>query len=182
MKAYILQDHSIYIDESIFSDIANGDKNAFGELYKASSNAIYAYLLTFVKNHDDAMDLMQDTFLKIRSAAHLYQPYGKPMAWIYTIAKRLALMKLRSNTAHPSDELTADFAAEDDESEQAENRMVLEKAMEILNEQDRQIVMLHAVSGLKHREIAELLGLSLTNTLNRYNRALKKLRKEIEEN
>ncbi|MDD5949726.1 MAG: RNA polymerase sigma factor [Lachnospiraceae bacterium] len=178
-KAFVKKGNTIVIDESIFEDIARGDKVAFSQLYEASSKAIYAYLLTYVKNPEDAADLMQDTYLKIRSAAGLYKPYGKPMAWIFTIARNLALMKLRKDTAHPQEELSEIVASRENPQEQVENKMILSAAMEILSPEDYRIVMLHAVSGMKHREIAELMGLSLTNTVNRYNRALKKLKKQI---
>lgn len=49
--------------------------------------------------------------------------------------------------------------------------------MRELADEERQILMLHAVTGMKHREIAELLQLSLSTVLSKYHRALKKLRK-----
>lgn len=52
--------------------------------------------------------------------------------------------------------------------------------MKQLTDQERQIVMLHAVAGFKHREIAELLELPLSTVLSKYRRALKKLRHSLE--
>ena len=178
-KAYVKKNNQIVIDESIFTDIANGDKDAFSNLYMATSTAVYAFLMSYVKNPEDAKDLMQDTYIKIRSAAGIYEPYGKPLAWIYTIAKNLALMKLRKDSAHPQQELEESSAIINNTSSQAENHILLQQAMQVLSKEDYQIVTLHAISGMKHREIAELMGLSLTATLNRYNRALKKLKKQI---
>lgn len=54
-------------------------------------------------------------------------------------------------------------------------RHVLRAALSVLSEQERQVVMLHAVTGLKHREIAQLLELPLATVLSKYRRALKKL-------
>jgi len=59
--------------------------------------------------------------------------------------------------------------------------MVLEAALTILNTEEQQIVLLHAVTGMKHKEIAELMNLGLSTTLSKYNRALKKLRSYLEE-
>ena len=56
-----------------------------------------------------------------------------------------------------------------------EDRHVLRAALSLLSEQERQVVMLHAVTGLKHREIAQLLELPLATVLSKYRRALKKL-------
>ena len=62
-----------------------------------------------------------------------------------------------------------------------ENEMVLEKAFEILNKQERTIVVLHMIDGLKHREISKITGIPLSTVLSKYNRSLKKLRGFIKE-
>ena len=60
------------------------------------------------------------------------------------------------------------------------DRMVLETAMNVLDAEERQIVVLHAMTGFRHREIAEILDLPTGTVLSKYNRALKKMRKEME--
>jgi len=62
-----------------------------------------------------------------------------------------------------------------------DDRIVLESVMKVLEEDERKIVMLYAVSGLKHKEIAEGIGLKLNTTLSKYHRALAKLRKYLTE-
>lgn len=57
---------------------------------------------------------------------------------------------------------------------------MLETAFQILSREECQIIMLHAVSGLKHREVGELLGLPLSTVLSKYNRGIKKLRGQLE--
>ena len=52
--------------------------------------------------------------------------------------------------------------------------------LDSLDSQERRIVVLHAVTGLKHREIAALLELPLSTVLSKYSRSLKKLRKQLE--
>jgi RNA polymerase sigma-70 factor (ECF subfamily) len=59
--------------------------------------------------------------------------------------------------------------------------MVLLTVLEILNDQERAIILLHAVSGLTHREIANDLVLPLSTVLSKYHRGLKKLRKHLTE-
>ena len=55
-------------------------------------------------------------------------------------------------------------------------RMVLSSVLEKLSDDERQIVMLHAISGLKHREIAEMLDIPQATVISKYNSALGKLR------
>lgn len=170
------------IKESLIERIAEDDMDAFEELYRATDKTVYAYILSVIKNPEDAKDIMQETYLKIRSAAHLYKKQGKPMAWIFTIAKNLCLMRIRTNGRtidgpiedyEGSPELTTsgDFRSED--------RIVLQAALDILAEEEREIVILHAVSGWKHHEIAEHLGMPLSTVLSKYNRSLKKLKKYL---
>lgn len=56
-----------------------------------------------------------------------------------------------------------------------------EAALNILSDEERQIITLHSISGLKHREIADLLNLKLTTVLSKYHRGLKKLKDAIRE-
>ncbi len=171
----------LLIDETLFTRIAAGKKDAFCELYELSKGPVYAFALSLLHKREDAEDAMQDTFLKIRSAAHLYVPQGKPMAWIITITKNICLMKFRQQ-AHRS-EVSTEETYKDYGFEQIENledRVVLESALRVLSQEESQIIMLHAVTGLKHREIAELFQLSLSTVLSKYNRGLRKLREELE--
>ena len=165
--------------EELLRQIALGSQQAFEELYRATDSAIYGYALSLMRNHHEAQDVMMDTYLKIRCAADLYMPMGKPMAWILTITKNIARTKLRSAGRQiPLDDLEETTPSFDRDSEEA---VALEQAMKVLGDQERQILILHAVTGLKHREIAEMLGMPLATVLSKYARSLKKLKKALEE-
>lgn len=176
------QQAEIQLDESLFPRIASGDKEAFLILYEKCSPAVFVYALSILRSRSDAEDAMQDTFLKIRSAVHLYKPQGKPLAWIFTITRNICLMmfRQRAHTARLSEEEhVQDLGL--DQIENADDRQTLEKAFTVLPEDTCQIIMLHAVSGMKHREIAGLLKMPLSTVLSKYNRGIKRLRSELEE-
>ena len=173
---------SIDIDEKLFQEIGEGNMEAFEELYLISERTLYAYVLSLVKNHEDALDIMQDTYLKIRAAAHLYKPMGKPLAWIFTIARNITRNKQNANKRIvESDTLRLENRLDFSYVSEPVDKIVLESALSILSEEERSIVLLHAVSGLKHREIASNLGIPLSTSLSKYTRALKKLRKHLKE-
>ncbi len=135
-----------------------------------------------VKSRPDAEDVVQDTFVKIWQSAASYEPQGKPMAWIFTITRNFALSCLRKEgRTVPVTPQDWQGMFEDVKSMDDEDRVVLFSLMSALDEEEREIVMLHAVAGLKHREIASFLDLGLSNVLSRYSRALKKLRRVLEE-
>lgn len=171
-----------YIDEKLFERIGANDMGALDELYHITERTLYAYILSIVKNHDETLDLMQETYIKIMSSAHLYKPMGKPLAWMFTIAKNLYLSKLRKekrDVSMSSDEVANDlrFSYVTDQ----DDKIVLETVMKILDENERKIILLYAVSGLKHKEISESIGLKLSTTISKYHRALKKIRKHLTE-
>lgn len=173
-----------YVMEQYILDIANGDKDALGKLYEKTCSAIYGFALSIVKEKADAEDVLQDVYIKIYAGAHAYQPKGKPLAWMLTITKNLARMRIREQnraTLLPAEEiLSSNQLVVTDE-----DRMVLEALLSELKDAERQIVVLHSLTGLKHREIAKLLNIPLPTVLSKYNRAIKKLRlclKEEESN
>lgn len=168
------------IDEALFTRIAADDMGAFEEFYRLTERTVYAFVLSTVKNHDDALDVVQDTYLKIRAAAHLYQPMGKPMAWVFTIARNLSISKLRSKQKTDSIEITdiendLNFSYVSD----PEDQLVLQSALKILSLEETEIILLHAISGFTHREIAKNLDLNLSTVLSKYHRGLKKLKKYL---
>ena len=62
-----------------------------------------------------------------------------------------------------------------------EEHLLLRACMEQLGGEERRIFLLHAVAGFKHREIAEFMELPLATVLSKYSRAVKKMRKYLEE-
>ncbi len=159
--------------------IADGDKSALAAIYDCVSVSVYSYALSILKNRMDAEDVLQDTLLEIWRAAPSYKSMGKPMAWIITIARSLCLMNLRRRSKI-SDEPAEDFDfADKGDGLTSEDRIVIRECMQSLGDEEREIVILHAVAGLKHRETASILDIPLSTVLSKYNRAIKKLRKRL---
>lgn len=166
--------------ESLLLRMAVGDRDALESLYTETSAAVYGLALSVTKNAADAEDVLQETYLHAWSAAESYRSRGTPMAWLLTIAKNLALMKLRQGNRTTTLEAEEWALLPAAPSASPEDRLVLETALRRLGDEERQIVMLHAVAGMKHREIASLLDLALPTVLSKYHRALKKLRTYME--
>ena len=168
--------------EGLIAYIAAGDRSAFVELYSQVKTAVYSFAFSILRNKHDAEDVMQEAFVKIHNAAASYLPNGKPMAWILTIVKNESLMKLRAQKRwEPLPDEERKLPAATGQEDASVNRLVLNEALAILSDEERQIVFLYSVSGLKHREIAALLQLPLSTTLSKYRRALSKLKKQLKE-
>ena len=146
------------------------------EFYQLTSASVFGLALSIVKNYHDAEDVTHETYVKVYQSANTYEARGKPLAWVYTITKNQALMKIRERNKvdlYPiysdmdSTAGTTDFTIED--------KIVLQAFLHELTDEEQGIVVLHAVSGWKHKEIAAYLKLPVQNTIVKYNRAIKKL-------
>lgn len=171
--------------DALLAQIAQGDQDAFLQLYQNTDRTIYSYILSILKNPQDAEEVMQETYMKVWVSAASYQSKGKPLAWMFTIARNLCYMRFREQK-HRSDLRLEDLVGEETgelcvQIEDAADKVVLKAALEILKEEEREIVLLHAGAGLKHREIAQGLQMPLATVLSKYNRAMKKLEKYLRE-
>lgn len=168
--------------DNLIKQIAKGDKSALSDLYAETRAAVYGFSLSITKNRDDSEDVLQDTYIKVWQNAGNYQAKGTPMAWILSITKNLSLMKLREH-GRKQDLAPEDWDAlfhDADPTATIDDRHLLEVALTILSDEEREVVLLHAISGLKHREIADLLNIALATVLSKYHRGLKKLRNYLE--
>ncbi|MBR3311359.1 MAG: RNA polymerase sigma factor [Solobacterium sp.] len=168
-------------EDILIQRIALNDREAFNCLYSRLYRPVYAYALSVLKNKEDAEDVMQDCFLKIRAAAHTYTPNGKGKAWIFTIARNLCRMKFRQkqrSSQIPLEDIGSQLVFEPNTDTSL--KLTLETAFRILSDQDHQIILLHAVSDMKFRDIAGIMELPLPTVLSKYHRGLSKLRKELE--
>ena len=164
--------------KELLAQVAAGDRDALGELYRRTRTAVYGLALSYLKRQGDAEDVTQNTFLRVWDCAGQYRG-GRAMSWLLTIARNLSLMALRGRK---EEDLPAEdwLALPDRPALTHEDRHVLSAVLSALEERERRIVLLHAVTGLKHREIAALLELPLSTVLSKYHRALKKLRAQLE--
>ncbi len=153
--------------------MAKGDSTAVETLYNLVKTPIYSFAFSILKNPHDAEDVLHDTVLKVWSAAATYSSVGKPMAWVLTISRNLCMMKLRGGKGE------TEFAPEmldGIKGADAEDKILITQCMSQLSTEEREIVVLHAVSGFKHREIAQFMEIPLPTVLSKYNRAIKKLK------
>ena len=165
---------------NLIKDIADGDKNALAELYEIMNKDIYIFLLMFCKDKYTAEDILHDTFIAIYENAGSYRIFNNPRAWILTIAKNKALNMIKKNSHTASIENT-----ETEDPYIFENvifdKMRLEALFSVISDEDKKIVVLHAVYGFKHREIAELLNMPLGTVKWRYKQSIDKMKQKDSE-
>ena len=161
--------------------VAGGDRDALAELYQRTRAAVCGLALSYLKNAHDAQDLTQDVYVQVWDRAEQYRLIGSPMGWLLAVCRNLCLMRLRREERHAAlSEEEWDAIPARECGLDADERTLLQGALASLTDEERRIVLLHAVTGLKHREIAALLELPLPTVLSKYHRALKKMRSFLE--
>lgn len=167
--------------QQLLIHIAGGEREALAELYQRTRAAVYGLALSYLKNAHDAQDLMQDVYVQVWDCAEQYRLTGSPMGWLLAVCRNLCLMRLRREERHAAlSEEKWDAIPARECGLDADERALLQGALASLTDEERRIVLLHAVTGLKHREIAALLELTLPTVLSKYHRALKKMRSFLE--
>ena len=167
--------------QQLLIHITGGEREALAELYQRTRSAVYGLALSYLKNAHDAQDLTQDVYVQVWDRAEQYRLTGSPMGWLLAVCRNLCLMRLRREERHAAlSEEEWDAIPARECGLDADERALLQGALASLTDEERRVVLLHAVTGLKHREIAALLELPLPTVLSKYHRALKKMRSFLE--
>jgi RNA polymerase sigma factor (sigma-70 family) len=167
-------------EDELLAQVAGGDMRALEALYRQMRVQVFAVALAVTGDRGTAEDVMQDTFVRVYSAAPGYRPEARARAWVLTIARRLALDAVRRRTREPVSAM-ADRGAAAPAVEPERIRLDVVNALLRLGEVDRQIVVLHDVAGLTHAELAAELGLLPGTVRWRYRVALARLRPLVAE-
>ena len=169
--------------------IALGDRIAFNALYEATSPHLFALLLRMLKTTAAAEDALQDCYVKIWNRAGSYQQgRGKPMAWLYSVARYRALDIIRQrrsdvdvddvaesallkNLAGDVPVATAEQQADDNASLQR-----IARCLEALSAEQKRSLLLAYYEGYSHSEIAERLDVPVGTVKSWIRRGLLALR------
>ena len=158
--------------------IAEGSEKAFENLYNGVKGGVYSFAYSYMKNREDAEDIVQTVFLKIKKNIDKFD--GKNgLPWILQITKNTALSELRSRKVYDNFvelNLGKDEAVSIDENDF--DSPVTTAMRKCLSEEEQRIIILHVIWGYKHKEIAELLDMPTGSVTSKYKRAVNQLKKE----
>ncbi|HAN32870.1 MAG TPA: RNA polymerase subunit sigma-24 [Myxococcales bacterium] len=175
----------------------DGDRDAFGQLIDTYKRVVFSIGLSHLRNEDDAMDLVQDTFLKAWTRLDSFQVGSNFKAWVCRIATNASIDKIRRNKIRRADELddrvgSADLAEGKlpavgtfgrlsplEQSERNELGQALYEALNTLPETHRQCVLLCDVQGYSYQEISDKLGIPRGTVMSRLFYARRKLQAEL---
>jgi len=161
--------------DQLLQKISTGDNEAFELLYKQTSRGVFAFIYAYLKNYQDTEDVLQSVYLKIKLNAAQYRQGTNARAWILQIAKNLSFNELKKRK--PTEELS-----EKTQLPLLDNDLGITDLMnKILDEEERQIIILHVLWGYKHREIAIMYNCPTGTITSKYKRGVSKLKNALKE-
>lgn len=181
-------------DEALMVLYAQGEVRAFEELMRRHERALFNFILRSTKRADVAEELLQEVFLRVIRAAADYEQKAKFTTWVYTIARNLCIDRARKQKRRGELSLDEKMGSDDDSksfadllvdedaqvSHMGHEREVfmerLQRALEQLPEDQREVFLLKEVSGLKFREIADVVGAPVPTVKSRMRYAIQALR------
>jgi RNA polymerase sigma-70 factor (ECF subfamily) len=172
----------IYIDK-----VLNGETNAFAYLVDKYKNLTYTVALKIVRNHEDAEEVAQDSFVKAYSQLHTFKGESKFSTWLYTIVYRNAITKIRKKKilttnidSYIIDNHKTDFDFPQIEAiKNGEQKKYVTEAINNLPETDAFLITLYYLDESSVEEIEQITGLTKTNVKVKLFRARKKLYNEL---
>ena len=182
-------------DEQLVCEYANGNNEAFDTLLIRYKQRLFSYIFQMVRDRDLADDIFQETFIKAITTIRQgrYSDMGKFSAWLYRIARNLAVDSFRAEKGEnvvSADDADYDVLNRRELAEDTiEDVMVdlqieedLRRLVDRLPDVQRQVLEMRYYQDLLFKEIAEITGVSINTALGRMRYAILNLRRMAKEN
>jgi RNA polymerase sigma-70 factor (ECF subfamily) len=172
-------------DPALLAALAGGDLAAMRRLYERHAPWLSARLMRRCNDPDVVADVLQDSFLALWQGAERWRGDGEVAAWLWGIAVRRLVSRLRGRRPAvplPLEEVTATSAAEPSAEEQALAAVEygdLGSALLRLSPEMRAVVQATVLDGLSTRQAARLLGIPAATVKTRLHRAKAHLRRDL---
>ena len=161
-----------------------GDREAFAALTRLFQKRVFAVAYGFVRDKEDALDLVQDTFLRIYQKIGTYRPEHSFEAWLLQIARNLCIDHYRRRTLkrreHDSgatvEELDLPDPSPDGGERSRDLKDILARCVDRLAERQRTIFIMRHYDQLKNEDIAAALGISIGTVKSLHFKAIRNLR------
>jgi len=167
-------------EAELISRIRQGDPDALSAAYYRHAGPLLTLAVRLLGSGAEAQDVIQDLFVGLPEALLRYEENGLFRAWLRRIVIRMALMRLRAQRRRREVVLEPAIGWPARAPANAADNLDLARAMAQLPDDYRIVVVLKAIEGYSHEEIAGILGIRRNASEVRFHRALERLRVLLE--
>ncbi len=171
-------------DNTLMAQVSNGEISKLAMLFERHHRALFRYFVSMNRDRDVAEDLVQDVFFRILRYRTSYDP-GKPFtAWMYQIARHASVDQAQKRGGEVVGiaeyagwhvEPASPAAGPEERASHNQSLGLLQRAMNRLPDDKREILVLSRFQGLKYEQIAEVLGCEVGTVKVRIYRAMRAL-------
>jgi len=172
-------------DHDVIEGCQRGDEDAFRELFETHKDKVYSIALRYAGDQAAAMDIAQDTFLKLMDRIGQFRGESSFDSWLYRLVVN-SCMDYRRKQKHwlpMMEEFFDSFRAPEptalQDLMQDERQQQVQEVVARLSPEHRMIVVMRYTEGLSYEEIAEILNCSRGTVASRLNRAHKVLERRL---
>lgn len=175
----------LYNEVELLQKLARGDERAFKMVYDQYKKKIYHYAMGFLHSEIYAEEVMQEVFLKIWLIRESVKTVNSLEAYLKTLTRNRCFDTLRKVIVDQkfAEQITKRYSELHNETEEAilmnDTRIVLNNAINMLPQQQKEVYLLCQNEGLKYEEVAVKLNISVNTVKTHMKRALASLRSEI---
>ena len=173
----------IHADKVLMIAIGNNDYISYNQLFNQYYGRLCQYVYGLLMDREDAEDVVQELFLTLWKNRQRIEIHDNVSGYLYRMAKHLALNCMRSKVqtgSLPENQELLLLSYEDTRLETEEFRIALYDCIDHLPDRSREVLLLHRVKGLKQKEIADQLSISVKTIKNQIWMSLQKLKKCLE--
>ena len=161
--------------------IKNDELEYFDRFFELTKKPTFNLIYSYLRDSMDSEDILQETYLKFLRYKRKVKEDMNILAYLMQIAKSLSLNYLKKNKRVEILEETDHLEDEKEEIHNLDDSPIVRKMRRVLNEKEFQIVILHVVNNMTHKEIAEFLNKPIGTITWAYNNAIKKVRDDNDE-
>lgn len=168
-------------DEEVVVAVRTKDKNLYSVIIERYENKLLRYILNMVKDHDKAIDVLQESFIKAFTNLNGFDTNKKFSSWIYRIAHNESLNAIRKHGKEITMDEDFDFQSDEDieeNFEKNETSLMVNDCLDKIPVKYSEPLSLFYIEGRSYEEISEILRLPMGTVATRINRA-KMLMKKI---
>ncbi len=175
-------------DIDLLRKAKNGDRDAFGELFRKYEKRVFRVARRMCGSDDEAWDITQDAFIRAMEAMDRFDPQYRFFTWMYRITANLAINYSRKRKRRGEVHFEEAYSAEGQQvtraqlSDRAATEQLAEavsRAVEKLSPALRAVFVLRVDQQLSYSEIAESLDIAIGTVMSRLNRARSRVREEL---
>ncbi len=167
-------------DKKLIKRIAQGNKQAFEQLFRLYYPALVVYAQKFMINRDVSENIVQDLFVDLWEKRQKLK-INMPSAYLYRSVKNRCINELKNKKYFTDLDKESLLFVEEDEEFDPELIVLVQNTIAKLPKQRQRIFIMSRYEGLKYKEIADKLGLSIKTVEAQMGKALKFLRKNLKE-